>query len=770
MEYQDFLASKHLRANASGFDAGDLNPNLFPWQAEVVRWACKQGKAAIFAECGLGKTLMQLAWAEQVCELPGLNAVLILTPLAVARQTEDEAGKFGIKANVRVVESQSEVVRGINIANYHKLHKFDTSVFAGVVLDESSILKSFMGKTKRALIDAFSQTPYRLACTATPSPNDFMELGNHAEFLGVMPSSEMLARWFINDLADTGKYRVKGHAEKDFWAWVASWAACVSKPSDLGYPDDGYELPDLDVRQVVVEVDLSDDTGEKLFRGGDLNATNLHAEMRRTAKDRAAVVAELVRENEGPWVLWCNTNYEADELRRAIPEAVEVRGSDSDEKKESVLAGFADGTHRVIVTKAKIAGFGLNWQHCSNVAFVGLSYSFEQYYQAVRRCWRFGQKRPVKVHIVMAETETAILSDVLAKQGQHQRMISELAKATRASGGVGRERCELTQVQSSVASGGAWTLHLGDAVETLEAVEDASIDFTIFSPPFSNLYIYSDSAADMGNSADDAEFMQHFGFLVPELLRVTTPGRLCAVHCKDLPRYAGRDGTAGLKDFPGELIRLFTLHGWSYHSRVTIWKCPVVERERTNNNGLLHKTIKRDSSQVRQGMADFLLVFRRPPEGTLLSDKPIVRAEGLEDYHGDCDPRQSGFHPSPFSRHPSDDPALAIWQRYAEPVWWDIDQMDVLNYRIATSEKDEKHICPLQLGLIRRAVHLWSNPGDTVLSPFAGVGSEGVVAVEEGRRFVGVELKPEYWKLAQKHLGQAEEKANQLTLFDNLAA
>lgn len=324
------------------------------------------------------------------------------------------------------------------------------------------------------------------------------------------------------------------------------------------------------------------------------------------------------------------------------------------------------------------------------------------------------------------------------------------------------------------ASGNGWAAYNGDSCDLIRQVPDNSIDISVYSPPFSNLYIYSDSVADMGNCVNSDEFLEHYGYLVAELYRVTVPGRLCIVHCKDLPRYRGRDGTAGLNDFPGDLIRCHSKHGWSYHSRCTIWKCPVVEMERTKNNGLLYKTLKRDSSQSRQGMADYVLAFRKPPAGTLMSDKPIAR--GLEKptlevepvfdkYIGECDPRETDIHPSPYSRDPSADASLAVWQRYAEPVWWDIDQTDVLNTRQAKDSKDERHICPLQLGLVRRCLQLWSNPGDTVLSPFMGIGSEGVVAVEEGRKFIGFELKDVYWQAACKYLRIAEQKMSEPELF-----
>jgi len=325
-------------------------------------------------------------------------------------------------------------------------------------------------------------------------------------------------------------------------------------------------------------------------------------------------------------------------------------------------------------------------------------------------------------------------------------------------------------------------MYCGDSCEVIKSLPNASVDFGIHSPPFSSLYIYSDSEADMGNCQSDSEFVEHYEFLISELFRVTVTGRLCAVHCKDLPRYANSSGTAGLKDFPGMIIAAFSRHGWSYHSRVTIWKCPVTERERTNNNGLLHKTVLRDRSQLRQGMADYLLLFRKPPEGTLMSDKPVTSerheldengepvtiALGFENYVGDhsVDPRISDEHPSKYARRHGDTDrdhasSINIWRRYAEPVWWDIDQTDVLNYKAARSERDERHICPLQMGVIERAVSIWSMPGEVVFSPFAGIGSEGVGAIRQGRKFIGVELKPEYFAAGCIELQRAERDMKQ---------
>ena len=310
----------------------------------------------------------------------------------------------------------------------------------------------------------------------------------------------------------------------------------------------------------------------------------------------------------------------------------------------------------------------------------------------------------------------------------------------------------------------------GDCCEALKGVPDKSVGFGIHSPPFSQLYIYSDSESDMGNCSSDTEFFHHYSYAIRELYRVTVPGRLCAVHCKDLPRYANVYGTTGLIDFPGACIQEFESAGWVFHSRVTIWKCPVTERERTNNNGLLHKTVMRDSSQLRQGMADYLLIFRRPPEdGTLLSQNPIERPRGFLRYVGQVSPR-SQDHPSPYARKkPSNNQSIDIWRRYAEPVWWDVNQTNVLNIKQARSDKDEKHICPLQLDLIERAIEIWSQPGDVVMSPFAGIGSEGVVSIKCDRRFIGIELKREYYEVAIRNLLDAEAEKAAGNLFSEEA-
>jgi hypothetical protein len=428
--YAELLASRAAVAPMRGLDhVPALHDGMFHYQRDVTDFLLRVGRGAAFLDTGLGKSLVSLDWGRVVAEHTG-KPVLMLAPLAVAPQHVREARKFGLAA--QVVREQNEVRQGVNVTNYAKVEHFDPSAFGGVILDESSIIKNFTGATSRKLISMFAETPFRLACTATPAPNDHMELGQHSQFLSVMASNEMLSRWFIADQNNMGRYRLKGHAVKPFWSWVASWARCISKPSDLGYSDAGFELPPLNLHRHIIRSDITVDSGDMLFRIPEMSATSIHQEKRLSADARADKIAELVNsERDEAWVVWCDTDYEADALVDRIPDALEVRGSMPDQVKEDRLVAFSEGNARVIISKPSIAGFGLNWQHCARVAFVGLSFSYESFYQAVRRCWRFGQSRQVECHIAMADTERNIWDVISRKSGDHEAMKVEMYAAMR---------------------------------------------------------------------------------------------------------------------------------------------------------------------------------------------------------------------------------------------------------------------------------------------------------------------------------------------------
>lgn len=413
--YEDFIRQKAIVDPDTGINPGPINEQLFPFQKDIVAWALRRGRAAIFADCGMGKTAMQLEWAQQV---PG--RVLIAAPLAVSTQTVREGSKFGVD----VVYGTEDTGAPIMVTNYERLERFDPSRFAGIVLDESSILKNYTGKFRNYLIDHWGKLPFRLAATATPAPNDYMELGNHAEFLGTMSRTEMLAHFFVHDGGDTSQWRLKGHAESEFWKWLASWAVMIRKPSDLGYDDGSFILPELQIHQLEIVSGQSMDG--YLFAVEALTLQERQKARKVTTGARVEACAEMVNKSDEPWLIWCNLNTESEAITKAIPDAVEVRGSDSQAQKEDRLLGFSEGRYRILVTKPSIAGFGMNWQHCPNMAFVGLSDSYEQFYQAVRRCWRFGQTKAVHAHIITADIEGAVVKNIQRKEADAMRMAEEM--------------------------------------------------------------------------------------------------------------------------------------------------------------------------------------------------------------------------------------------------------------------------------------------------------------------------------------------------------
>lgn len=422
MDYQKFLNNKKFILESSGFDIDKsiLNPMLYDFQKDIVRWALAKGRAAIFADCGLGKTPMQLEWAQKVHDRTG-GKILILAPLAVATQTVREGKKFGIK--VQICESQDDCIDGINITNYEKLDRFVANEFEGIVLDESSILKSFTGKVRTSIIENFSSVPFKLACTATPAPNDYMELGNHSEFLGVMTRSEMLAMFFVHDGGETSKWRLKGHAENIFWQWMASWCVFIDNPINLGYEISGYDLPKLNITEIIVDGDAPIAAPMTLSERRDARRDSLQL--------RCEKAAEIANSSDEQFLIWCDMNNESELLSRLINDAVEVKGSDKPEHKSSSMLGFSNGTIKNLVTKPSIAGFGMNWQNCNNMIFTGLSDSYEQFYQAVRRCWRFGQQKEVNVYIVISAKEGCVKQNIERKQADFIKMQKAMIELTK---------------------------------------------------------------------------------------------------------------------------------------------------------------------------------------------------------------------------------------------------------------------------------------------------------------------------------------------------
>lgn len=909
VSYDEFVKSKRRAEVATGHAPSELNEHLFDFQHAIVSWAVRRGRAAIFADTGLGKTLMQLSWANEITSNTG-GMVLILAPLAVSEQTIEQGNTFGIEVK-RVPHGQAPDSPGVWITNYERMDAVDFNELHGIVLDESSILKAHDGKTRIKIIEASQRVPYRLSCTATPSPNDFEELGNQCEFLGVMTRTEMLATYFVNDTGDTGTWRLKGWGASKFWEWMGSWAVVLRNPSDIGFDGSRYILPEPIYHEHVVETEQL--TGE-LFARPAMSMTERRQAQRDSIEARCKALAKVVNaDTSEPWLIWTHLNDEAELLTELIPGAVNVQGSDSPEfkvaasrwfcnddslqndelcnklsatekellgwmrkkkldastcanttKKTKKSSGQSQGKNetnttpqerqstrqiqtcnsdtemlqkhglqqiqknekasesrsmdlmlldtmhysnhssahaqsadqlrpvinaaedsmlitairqessedscvptaildsesskiqsspsteqlnisskrrgRVLISKARMFGYGLNFQHCARMAFVGLDDSFEKFYQAVRRCHRFGQTRSVHVHIFTAENEGQILANIKRKEQNHHEMSANMIEHMKdiMNHELEGQKNIVDEYREDVHEGDGFAVHLGDCVKTWRKLPDNSIDYSVFSPPFADLFVYSNSDHDMGNCKNDAEFVAQLRFLIAELYRTIKPGRNVSFHCMNLPTTKMRQGFIGLRDFRGDLIRAFQHAGFIYHSEVCIWKDPVVAMQRTKALGLLHKTIRENSSMSRMGLPDYVVTMRKP---------------------GDCAERVTH----------GDDLPVTMWQKYASPIWSDINQGRTLNKLPARDENDEKHMCPLQLDVIERCIHLWTNPGDMVASPFTGIGSEGFCAVKMGRRFIGAELKPQYWELAVKNIQDAK-KAKTADMFESETA
>ncbi len=624
----------------------------------------------------------------------------------------------------------------------------------GILVHNSSILKAIDGKTRAKLIAACANVPYRLCCTATPAPNDYTELGNHAHFLGVCTTAEMLSMFFINAnkqqtfILDGKVYEKKGsnkggqewrlkhHAEQPFFRWLASWAITLTKPSDLGYDDDGFLLPPLTVTPHFIPSDYVPQ-GELLFTG--LKGLANRVEVRRQGlNDRLVKLHELMDGTSDQWIVWVGLDEESRLVAASLPDAVEVKGSDSPEHKASTFEAFQDGQHRILVTKGKIGGFGMNFQVAHRMLFFGLSDSWETFYQCIRREWRYRQQHPVQVHIVLSEAEQEIYQNIMRKEAMAKRLREQLVSAV-----AGYERGELgmgeaidTDYREQTAKGQNWTLMMGDSCKRLREIATNSVDLSVYSPPFADLYTYSASERDLGNSRDWRQFFEHYSFIIREILRVTKPGRLTCVHTSDIPAMASRDGWIGIKDFPGEVIRAYEANDWQFVGRAFVQKNPQAQAIRVKSKALLFVQLRKDSADSRPALVDQVLIFKKPGDN-VVPVRPVANGE-LDN---------------------------ETWIEWANGIWLGISESDTLQYAGARGAEDEKHICPLQLGTIERCIRLYSNPGETVLDPFNGIGSTGYMALKLGRRYMGCELKPEYWRTACGYLRQAEQEARTPDLF-----
>jgi DNA modification methylase len=731
-EYLEFLESKKKRITEVGFEVDDseLNSMLFDFQKHIVKVALRKGRYAIFADCGLGKTFMQLEWARLVSERTQ-KPVLILAPLAVSGQTIQEGKKFHI--DIQRYKTDNIVGCGVYITNYEQIDNINTDIFSGIVLDESSILKNFTGVYKNLIIDRFYSTHYKLACTATPSPNDLNEIGNHSEFLNILDAQDMRSKWFVRD-EGMNNYRLKGHAKKDFYGWISSWATMITSPKDIGYDNTAKQfiLPEIDF--IEHEVSADRELSDSLFETGIVNATNFNQSLRDTKQKRLNLVIDLVNNTEGQIIVWVKQNEEADYLKKYIDDCKEVRGNDTTTYKENTLLGFANGEYKVLITKAKIAQFGMNFQNCHVQIFPSLDFSFESFYQQVRRSYRFGQKENVKIHLIKTDVMENVMNTIKEKERQFMEMQTEMNKEINHFNYGLKTEYERRDYKSENVY-----LIKGDSCIEIKAIPDNSVDLIIFSPPFSSLFTYSNYIHDMGNNDNHDEFFKQYSFLLKDLYRILKPGRLMCCHTKDLGVYKNSSGYTGMYDFTGEHTRAVQNENFKLHSKITIWTDPVLEMQRTKTQRLLYKQVTSDSSKTGIGMAEYITIFKKW-EGDEEDWIPITNLN------------KQNFD-------------LYTWQKWASPVWMDILRTDVLNGKEGTAMGDEKHIAPLQLEVIHRLIHLWSNEGDTIFTPFLGIGSEVYVAVKNKRKGIGIELKDSYFDTAIKNIQLIESQKT--LIFDD---
>lgn len=752
MNYNEFLETKvnTIKSVGRDIDLIDINPILFPFQKDIVKWAVNKGKCAVFADTGLGKTFIQLEWARLIG-----STVLIFAPLSVSRQTIREAKKINV--SVSYVRSKDDISAGIYITNYENIENFKGAKIDAIILDESSILKSIDGSTRRKLISYFKLVKYKLCCTATPAPNDYTELGNHAEFLGICTTAEMLSTYFVNAnktseiMTDANilvrikhsnkhgtEWRLRYHAQKSYFKWLSSWALAIRKPSDLNYDDNGFILPGLNITPIIVDSEYVPE--DELFFTG-LKGLKQRADIRRQTSENKINEIKKLTDNNDQWLIWCGLDHESKLAKQNLTDAIEVKGADDPEFKTKSFEDFQDGISRILITKPKIAGFGMNFQNCHNIIFYGINDSWETFYQAIRRCYRFGQKYPVNVYVIISDIEIQIFENINKKAEMAERMMNGLINEVKSY-----EMEELGKAEQSIeydyqtkeVKGDMFEAYLADSCEKLKELNESSIDLTVYSPPFADLYTYSATNRDLGNSKDWIEFFKHYDFIIKELLRVTKPGRLSCVHTSDIPAMQMKDGYIGVRDFPGAVIEAHCRAGWTFYGRAIVTKNPQAQAIRTKAKGLLFTQLRKDSLDSRPALLDHILIFKKDGD----PENPVKPVE-----NGEIDNE--------------------LWIDWAGGIWTGIHESDTLQYTTARDKDDEKHICPLQLGTIERCIKLYSNPGETVLTPFGGIGSEGFQAVKYGRKAILIELKQSYFRILVQNMKMIENEVKIPTLFDN---
>jgi len=811
--YETFLKSKIVLSERAGFEVvdEDLHADNKPHQGDIVRWAAGLGRALIASSFGLGKTRVQCELARLIHARTG-EPFLVISPLGVKHQfTEEDGPKLGMKW--QYVRTDAEIEQAETpylITNYERVRDGDIAHavknLAGVSLDEGSVLRSFGSKTTQTFKALLADVPYRFVATATPSPNEFKELIYYAEFLGVMDHGQALTRWFKRDSQKAGNLTLHPHHEKDFWMWVASWAMFLFKPSDLGYSDEGYELPELRVHWHRLDVDQTrafaqtDNRGQRRMlldaAGGVREAV---AEKRATLTDRVAKMREIMAGAPAGehWLLWHHMENERKAIEQAIPKAVTVYGSQELEERESRILGFVRGEIQILATKPEIAGSGCNFQrHCHRNIFLGIDYKFQDFIQAVHRTYRFQQGQPVEVHIIYAESEDRIAEELKRKWAQHEKLVAQMRDILQRFG-LSHEslRKDLTRtmgVKRMETKGQLFTAVNNDCVKEAKRLPDNYAGLIHTSIPFGNHYEYTVSVEDFGHNPTDGDFWTQMDYLIPELLRVLKPGRLAAIHVKDRILYGHQtpSGFMEVAPFSDECVTAFRKHGFLFEGRRTI--VTDVVRENASTYRLGWTEMSKDATKMGCGLPEYLLLFRKPPTDTVdqRADEPVTkdkadysRARWQVDAHsfwrsngnGPLMPVELYDYAAHVGRLEHLDktgnlPSSFFYEPPASPnqwVWDDVVYMRTLNSQQA-QKREQNHICPLPFDIVERTINLYSNKGEVVLDPFAGLFTVPMVAIKLGRIGHGIELNAAYFAAGVKYCEEAERKAQMPTLFDYL--
>ena len=829
--YETFLDSKIKLAPKGGIDIDPdrIHPMLYPHQRDVVAWALGGGQRAVFLSFGLGKTPIQLEIVRGVHEHTTQGgACLIVCPLGVKHEFVKMARMLGTQEPEYITSSdQVHEDQWLYITNYERVRmgSIDPKVFKVVTLDEASIMRGRASETTEALMVKFRDVPYRFVCTATPSPNRYLELTHYADFLGIMDRGAILTRFFKRDSQKAGNLKLYERREEEFWHWMASWACFVTKPSDLGHSDTGYDLPPLRIhkRRVKIErdviVDRKDDSQTALFAQQAVRFQDKSAEKRTTVRQRVAEAVRILREDpDSHYIIWHDRNDERDaieELLQAGDRLATVTGSMDIDAKESALVAFAEGQVQHLSTKPRIAGSGCNLQHhCSKQIFVSVSDKFNDLIQAVHRTYRFGQTQPCDLYFIYTDAEDKVMETVERKWALHDNLQSKMTDIIREHGlNADLYRSELKRQRFAgrqERSGPGFTLVNNDNVPETAAMESDSVGLIVTSIPFGNHYEYSDNYNCMGHNETNADFFRQMDFLTPNLYRVLQPGRILAVHCKDRIRYGYQNGVGftTVDPFSNDTCSHYLSHGFQLMSRITVTTDVVAENNQTYRLG--HSEKCKDGTARGHGLPEYILVFRKPPtdRSNGYADLPVVHTK--EEYpvdrwqvdaHGywKSDGRRrlisSEFleranlsqigkawrHLQEVEEYRYED-HLAIVKQLEElqklprtfmavaphsthpEVWTDVVRMRTLN-SVQTQKNEEKHICPFQLDIPERLIELYSNPGDVVLDPFAGLGTTPVQAVRMGRIGRGIELKTDYWRDSLTHMRAAVAKGQMATLF-----